>query len=272
MSFIKNQDVRGSLLRVLMEEVKGEILGQFDETLKHAQEQVKIARRAADNKLAKDKCQNGPIIHNFTEYSIPKELSKFMEDGLNNVPEVSVDKEKVSGEVDKEIKLACRNLFTALEGYTPYAISFKGSMDAFIKELIAMAPTNVELVDSLVAMREKYVVMLTTEVGEKQRVGNCSMKKIMNLIPKNTILSPSDKNLGSCLLPPLWYKKEYKSQIQKGGHELQDMSESHCVRLLERRISDFRNGLTEYQASALKGKWPKNVPNKPRVGGAQACA
>ena len=41
MSFIKKQDARGSLLRVLMVEVKGKILEQFNETLRHFKNKLK---------------------------------------------------------------------------------------------------------------------------------------------------------------------------------------------------------------------------------------
>ena len=87
-------------------------------------------------------------------------------------------------------------------------------MDTFIKDLIAMAPNNKKLVRSLVSMRENYVSSLPFGF---RIVKKCSMRKILNLIPEDSIFSPSDKNLGACLLPPAWYEKEYASQIRNSG-------------------------------------------------------
>ena len=120
----ENQDIRVQMLDLLMGEVKKEVLELFDSTLNGFQVKIKRARRISDNKLAKDKSLTGPVIHNFTEFEVPAELSKFLEDGLNNVPRVAVDKQQVINEIETEIKVACRNIFSSLVGcQPPWAIS-----------------------------------------------------------------------------------------------------------------------------------------------------
>ena len=238
LSTIQNPVVHDRLLDLVRSEVKGALITQFSLAQDRVQEQVKNHRRKLDNDLLKAKCSKGPIIHNFTEYEIPEKLSKFMEDGLNNVPEVTIDKKQLNMEVDEEIKLSCRNLFCSVVGYYPRNISMKCSMDAYIQSLIIQAPSDAKLIHSLVAMRENYQASIPI-IGAMQNIGRVDMKKIIKLIPDNSILSPSDKNLGACLLPPLWYQKEYATQIQKGGYELQNIDENQCIRLLLKKSLIF---------------------------------
>ena len=76
------------------------------------------------------------------------------------------------------------------------------------------------------------------------------------MIPGKSILTPSDKNLGVCLVPPSWYEAQYREQILKGGYELQDMDEKGCLAMLLQKISDFRRWLPEDQREILKKYWP----------------
>ena len=59
------------------------------------------------------------------------------------------------------------------------------------------------------------------------------------------------------LLPPVWFEKEYNSQIVKGGREKVEISESQCLRLLESRIRGFRSNLSQNQQKILKNHWPR---------------
>ena len=118
-SLIKQQDI----LAILMGDVRSSLLKAFESTLQSEQEVVRKARRVADNQLVKLKCQTGPVIHNFTDHEIPEELSTFMEDGLGNVPEISVERKKIMADIDTEIKLACKNLFRSLVGCYPESFS-----------------------------------------------------------------------------------------------------------------------------------------------------
>ena len=232
---VLDQGDHDRLLGLIRDEVKGVLMTQFNSALYKVQEQVKIFRKRLDIKLLKVKCSQGSKIHNFTEYEIPEKMSKFMEDGLNNVPEVSIDKKELKNEVDEELKLSCKNLFYSVVGYYPRYISIKSSMDTFIRSLISQAPNDARLINSLVSMRENYHASIPL-LEAMPNIGKVDMREIKKLIPANSILSPSDKNLGASLLPPSWYQKEYEAQIQKGGYELQIIDENQCIRLLLDKI------------------------------------
>ena len=184
---------RSYVRNLLMGEVKEEFMNIFEKTLHGIQDEVKETRRMQDNQLLKEKCKAGPVIHNFTEFEVPEELSKFMEDGLGNVPEMTMGREKVVTEIDMDVKEACRNLFISLVGCHPIHVSMKCSIDSFIKSLIIMAPNNEKLVSSLVAMRENYYASLPA-IKKIPHVGNCDKREILKLVPANSILSPSDKS------------------------------------------------------------------------------
>ena len=261
---------RGTYLLNLLQPVRSALLSLImDKDLK-LQKKIQMKMRLKNNRMCLEKCQTGSVIHNFTQYEIPVELSKFLESGLNNVPEIVIENGIVVEEVENEIKIACRNLFKEIIGTFPYSISIKDSLDTVIKNLIVLAPNNQELINSLSAMRENYssrlpnfIRRLNRDKGLKE---SCSIEKIQRLIPGNSILSPSDKNLGVCLLPPLWYEKQYKEQIIKGGYELQDMDECSCLKMLQIRISDYKRNLPSDQFKILNKYWPKKSIRNPRIG------
>ena len=178
---------------------------------------------------------------------------------------MTIDRERISADIDSEIKMACKNMFRSLIGCYPQSLSMKCSMDWYIKGLIAKAPNNEKLVSSLILMRENYISSLPV-IKNLPNIGKTDMKKMVDLIPTNAILSPSDKNLGACLLPPSWYEKEYESQIEKGGYELQDMDENQCISLLLSQITKFRAGLSREQTIMLMEKWPKGFQVEPKIG------
>ena len=101
-----------------MVEVKVAILNSFERTLWNVHDEVKISRMMQDNQLVKEKCKKGPVIHNFTEYEVHEELSKFMEDGLGNVPEMTIDRVRVVTDIDGEIKNVC------FSGWVPSKLYF----------------------------------------------------------------------------------------------------------------------------------------------------
>ena len=42
---------------------------------------------------------------------------------------------------------------------------------------------------------------------------------LLSLLPRGCVVTTSDKKVGVSLLPYEWYLKEYKIQLEKGGHE-----------------------------------------------------
>ena len=250
----------------LVEPVRDDLLGLFTDTIFIVQKSARTEQRKKDNRLCLEKCQSGPATYNFTSVSLPVELQKFLEHGLNNVPDTAIDEDIVATEVDKDIRTSCRNLFRTATGYYPRNGSIKESLDSFLKNLMIMAPGNSELVSSLVCMRENFIAKRALLQNHRTDSSGQSIRFIQNLIPIGCILSPSDKNLGISLLPPRWYEKEYAAQEIKGGYELQQISETQCVNLLLNKIDSFRLSLTEEQRLILKPHWPRGPVQVPRIG------
>ena len=231
----------------LLEPVKADLVDFFSKSVSKFQQKVKKKQRLRDNKMCQGKCKSGPTIHNFTDKEIPDELNSFLENGLGNVPEVDFEKEVIRTEIENEVKLASKNLFISLTGSYPSGISFKDSVDSFLKKLMILAPNNEKLTSSLISLRENYISYLPRFLKSVKKSGKCNIKRIQKLIPKDCILSPSDKGLGASLLPVKWYEKEYKAQILKGGYEVQKFSEEKCLAMLLRKISEFRISCTDEQ-------------------------
>ena len=250
----------------LLEPVRTQIVGQIRTELMRIQASCKKNQRKENNKLCREKCTTGSIIHNFTECKVPVDLANFLKNGLNNVPEMVYDKEVVISEIEDEVKRACSNLFTSLIGEFPRAVSFRDSLDTFIRNLIVLAPSHEKLVSSLISLREAYHSRLPDYIRGLKNKTEDQVKFIQDQVPDNCILSPSDKNLGVCLLPVQWYKKEYEGQVEKGGYELQNITEEQCLGKLIRTISEFKGALNNDQSTILKDHWPKYCQGPFRIG------
>ena len=238
----------------------------FASTTFWLQSKCKKNQRLENNKLCSDKCSDGSVVHNFTGYEVPRELTEFLRNGLNNVPEVVLEKKVVISEIEREVKLACRNLFTALIGATPWQVSLKDSVDNFIKNLIILAPNNEKLIKSLISLREAYHARLPEYINCLKDKGDDLIQHMQGLVPDSCILSPSDKNLGVCMLPASWYQKEYETQVVKGGYELQNETEQQCIGNLVRSISDFGKGLNNEQNTILNDHWPRKCHGPFKIG------
>ena len=181
--------------------VKSALQTSFSESLQKIQQVQMQRRRDLDNKLCAEKCKMGPVIYNFTSSEIPLELNEFLQDGLNNVPELDIDPCTVIAEVERDIKNACQSFFISEAGYYPRTFSIKDTLDTTIKNLIILEPCSNKISTSLISMRENYVAVKAQFMLKSRFNSNLSMLRIKNLIPSGLILSPSDK-------------KEYKSQVE----------------------------------------------------------
>ena len=175
--------------------------------------------------------------------------------GLNNVPKLDTSHEKLHNELEKEAILICKNAFFSYFGYYP-TISTEASLNQSIIQILSHCKSNTELVAKLSKFRDDFVNSLPLFLKTIRKSG-INLKKILNSIPEDCIISPSDKNLG--VSPPVWFEKEYNSQIIKGGHEKVELSEFQCLRLLESKIRDFRSILSQNQQMILRNHWPKNT-------------
>ena len=118
----------------LVEPVRDDLLGLFTDTIFIVQKSARTEQRKKDNRLCLEKCKSGPATYNFTSVSLPDELQKFLEHGLNNVPDTAIDEDIVATEVDKDIRTSCRNLFRTATGYYPRNGSKKESLDSFLEK------------------------------------------------------------------------------------------------------------------------------------------
>ena len=137
-------------------------------------------------------------------------------------------------------------------------------MNQTIIELLSQTPSNSELANSLIAFREHYVEGVQKYFEENDSNG-IELKDILKSIPKDCIITQSDKNIGISLLPPSWYAKEYQTQIEKGGYEKIDMSENLCLAKLHKKILNFQKRSLN-QTRILSKYWPKERPTKFRIG------
>ena len=83
------------------------------------------------------------------------------------------------------------------------------------------APFNRKLHDSLEMIRDNFSKFREDPSLPAYSNDTIDIESIQKLIPQDTIVIPSDKNLGVCLLPIHWFEKEYKAHIVKGGYEMQ---------------------------------------------------
>ena len=113
--------------------VKDDLISLFTEASFSVQGCVRRNRRNLDNGLCFEKCQTGPAIYNFTTFPIPDELRVFLEQGLNNVPDIAIKGDVVASEIMKDVRLACRNVYRAVIGQFPRRISEEKSLDTFLK-------------------------------------------------------------------------------------------------------------------------------------------
>jgi hypothetical protein len=132
----------------LLEPVRIQIVELIKTEVLRVQTSCKKKQRKENNKLCREKCASGSTIHNFTECYVPDDLTNFLKNGLNNVPEIVYDKKVVISEIEDEVKKACSNLYTSLIGEYPKAISYKDPVDTFIRNLIVLAPSHKQLVSS----------------------------------------------------------------------------------------------------------------------------
>ena len=115
-------------------------------------------------------------------------------------------------------------------------------------------------------MREAYHSRIPDYLSTLRNRTDDQVRYIQNLVPDKCILSQPDKNLGVFLLPVDWYRKEYLGYVEKGGNELQNMTEEQCIGKLVRTISDFRGALNDEQCTILKDHWPKFCQGPFRIG------
>ena len=233
-----------------------EVLIWVSELIKSTQDNALSHRRQKNNLMRSEKCSAGPQIFNFTEESVSEELSKLLETGLNLVPAVGTSSTGLLEELETEVLESCRKLFFSYYGHFPHR-SPRISLSHSILTIISQAGTNTELIDKLVSLRDNFVENIPFFLSSipKSSIG---VKDLLKLVPEEVIISPSDKNVGISVLPFSWYEKEYRNQVVKGGHEKINMTEFHCIAVLQKKILNFRSQCSNVQLKILSEYWPRN--------------
>ena len=131
-------------------------------------------------------------------------------------------------------------------------------------EIISQAHCNSTLIDQLMRFRDSFVESLPLFLSSLPE-NRSFHHQLLKLNPKGCVITASDKNVGISILPIDWYSKEYKAQIQKGGHVPIQKTEQECLALLQRAIREFKNSCNAEQTRILTSLWPK-APRKYKIG------
>ena len=244
-----------STCSLLLDVAFSDVMAVFRDVVLESQRLITLKRHKFENELCQQKCKSGIALHNFTEVKLPEALMDILSNGLNNVPKLNTDKEKLGQEMEQEAILTCKNVFFSHFGRYPVISNNGLGLSSTIIQILSQCQSNSVLVSQLAKFRDDFVNSLPIFLNLHQDSG-INIQKVLKLIPSDCIISQSDKNLGVSILPPSWYEKEYKSQIIKGGHEKMNISELQCIKILSGKIEEFRSTLSRNQRMILKQYWP----------------
>ena len=186
-----------------------------------------------------------------------------MKNGLNDVPEIATPKEELLFELQQEIIIAAKNIFFC--NYGVYPRIAKDTLDKTILSILAQCTSDSPITSSIISLRDNFVENIPFFLSAIDH-GKIKASDLLKLLPKNCIISPSDKQVGISILPFAWYIKEYKTQLEKGGHEKIIMTEEKCLATLLKKISEFRNNCSKVQDTILVKLWPKQRVDRHRIG------
>ena len=254
---------RGYILD-LLDFMEDRVIDTFHDLIRRRQDAILRLRRQKNTDLCSKKCANGSTIFNFTDLELKPGLESLLKNGLKNVPIIKSTTEDLLREIELETIIACKNLFFSYYGH--YPILSKDTFSKTIQNIISQCQANSEVVNKLVLLRENFIENVPYFCNSLKNNNVAEAKDLMQLLPHNCVVSPSDKGVGISVLPYDWYCKEYESQVRKGGHEQIQMSEDQCLAMLHRKISDFKQSCTEDQKKILSKYWPRAKIDKYRIG------
>ena len=243
-----------------LREISREIYDRFEAFINNIQSHV-IKKMRADNKqLCSKACKDVSQIMNLTEFDIPPQIVQIFKDGSNIVP--------IEGLIDSEIRkhletdiISAAVKFSWDENKVYPLYSSSAGPKTVLEQLATQAPANSKQLDFYAAMYEGYKDQLLKLEAHLSQVQFIDSKNCQNMLPKGTILSTSDKNLGPVLLPIDWYIQQYEIQAVKGNHVVTKMSPDQCINLLNKNIQDFRSELLPVEKISLQKYFSKSNPN-----------
>ena len=171
---------------------------------------------------------------------------------------------KRNKELVAEAISCCKEIFKSQYDRYPF-IPTKCSFDETILSIISQCSTNTKVVRNLCDFRNCFIESLPVYLSSLSDKG-LDIGSLMSLVPKGCVVTTSDKNVGISLLPYEWYLKEYKIQLEKGGHERVELSEHDCLKYLSSQINIFHNLCSPEQKKLVDSLWPKENIKKHRIG------
>ena len=249
-------------LHDLLNVVYDDLLFEARKLVYKVQQQTLQNRRQKNNILCSLKCKK-TIVTNFTTVVLSKTLIRTLENGMSFVPKLNPDLSKLKLNLITEAISACKSLFKDAVGYYP-RVSVNNKLDDAIIQMISQSKCNSNLVNQMIKFRDSFTEsfpMFLSSLPDNRTL----VQDLIRLNPDGCVITVSDKNVGISVLPIDWYSKEYKAQIQKGGHILINKTEPECLALLYRAIQEFKESCNAEQTRLLNTNWPRE-PRNHRIG------
>ena len=217
-----------------------------------------------NNTMCKRLCTTTHSVVNFTATEVSTELQQLLSSGINFVPTVVRSNFDLLDIIENDLKIAAIKVFREKAMYYPRLNADLGLKNVIL-QLIQQTPSNTSEINFYLELYESYIGRVSTFLNELNFSHLENYENIKQLVPKNTVLTISDKGLGPCLLPVEWYIEQYKHQAELGGHRATNMSEQQCLNSMLNSIQLFRNSLLN-EERIIFGKYYKKCKPYHRVG------
>ena len=152
-------------------------------------------------------------------------------------------------------------------GHYPYGADKIEKLDDLLQHLSKLTPCGSNKSEFYFMVRDIYISSVDNFLDDAKF--ECEMPPteiVKTALPKNVLITVSDKNLGVCLVPIEWYPMAYDVLVQKGGYILIDMSEDACISLLKAKIQELWAECTPEMKKLLHTVMPKQPESKFRIG------
>ena len=217
-----------------------------------------------NNSMCRRLCSSTHSVVNYTDTTVPLELQQLLKHGLNFVPTVARNNFDLLFLVENDLKTAAIRFFRANAQEYPRLNKGLGLLGVIL-QLAQQSPTNTTEVNFYFELYDRYINGVTKFLNDLNISHLENYNQIKKLVPRNSVLSISDKGLGPCLLPVEWYIKQYKHQAEIGGHRAIEMSEQQCLNVMLNNIQTFRGSLL-HEERLLFHKYFKKCNPSYRVG------
>ena len=242
--------------------INAAVLVEIDANILKIQKESLDNRRSITNRLCKEKISSGPVLHNLTSVKIPKHIQDILRAGLHVVPKNQHDLASVKKTIIGDLKNAAISYFRTSMGYFPPCAYEQTTLQQTLRHLMVLTPSGSQHLEFYDKMEELYSSDISAFI-DSLNIDDSVLKPselVKKHLPKNVIITVTDKNLGVALVPIEWFKLTYESQCTKGGYTQVFMNEQECISMLLKKISTFRSSCNSEQRIILKSVWPRRKP------------